>query len=108
MPPGSLSTLAVMKPGPITAKKAASRNQTILHPVRRARCGRVAGGSWAGRMQAMRKVEPARYSLLPLVGQAARDPEGTRVYRRPLRVANAPDPEGTPAILPHNVRSDYR
>jgi hypothetical protein len=34
-----------MNPGPITAKKAASRNQTIFHPVRRARCGFLAGVS---------------------------------------------------------------
>src|ERR1035437_111433 len=32
--------------------------------------------------------------------QTARDPEGTRVYRRKRRVANRPDPEGTPANLP--------
>src|ERR1035437_5958989 len=70
MPPGSLSTLAVMNPGPITAKKAASRNQTIFHPGRRARCGRVAGMSWAEGLQAMCKGE--------LVGGADRGPGGPR------------------------------
>jgi hypothetical protein len=45
-----------MNPGPITAKKAASRKPTSFHPVRRARCGFLAELSWAEGMRAICKV----------------------------------------------------
>src|ERR1019366_3214983 len=37
---------------------------------------------------------PPPEKRVALAWQAARDPEGTRVYRRNWRVANPPDPEG--------------
>src|SRR5450755_4092509 len=67
MPPGSLSTLAVMNPGPITAKKAARRNQTSFHPNRRTRCGFLAEMSWAECMQAMSKCSLCHATYLELL-----------------------------------------
>src|SRR5215471_7586187 len=57
MPPGSLSTLAVIKPGPKMAKKASMRNRMLRQAMLRRRLllGGAAGGELRTASSVMRK-----------------------------------------------------
>src|SRR5215471_15256641 len=59
MPPGSLSTLAVMKPGPKMAKKASTRNRMLRQAMLRRR--RLLGGAAGGELRTASSVMGTPY-----------------------------------------------
>src|SRR5450759_2412630 len=79
-----------------------ARDALVPHPEQRgqrlAGCEQADGGVGRGPGGPPHDLcrRPAPKKRVALAWQAARDPEGTRVYRRNWRVANPLDPEGTP------------
>src|SRR5215469_3422696 len=61
MPPGSLSTLAVMKPGPKMAKKASTRKRMLRQAMLRRR--RLLGGAAGGELRTASSVIGAPYRV---------------------------------------------